>query len=112
MDVLRLPADGGQDRVMTQGLQGAVLPLLYRHISFPSARIYRACCGPENQRFHKNQPKMLIFNRNLAQGRYFQLVLKRLELWVVSEISHCVEGEKGNHVFARIKIKFLIFSIS
>jgi hypothetical protein len=42
-----------------------------------SARIYRACFGPENQRFRKNQPKMLIFNPNLAQRRYFQLVLKR-----------------------------------
>jgi hypothetical protein len=65
-----------------------------------SARIYRACFGPENQRFHKNQPEMLVFNRNLAQRRYFQLVLKR-ELWVVSENSHCEEEGQGSHIFCQ-----------
>jgi hypothetical protein len=49
-----------------------------KNVGFESgARIYRACIGPESQRFHKNHPDMLIFNRNLAQRRYFQLVLKR-----------------------------------
>jgi hypothetical protein len=53
--------------------------------------MYRPCFWPENQRFHKNQPKILIFNPNLA---YFQLVL-----WVVSENSRCVDEGKDSHVF-------------
>jgi hypothetical protein len=48
-----------------------------------------------------NQPEMLVFYRNLAQRRNFQLVLKRKELWVVSENSHCVEGGKDSHVFCQ-----------
>ena len=45
-----------------------------------SARIYRSSFGRENDRFHENMPKPLVFNLIRTQKRRSRLVLDEIKL--------------------------------
>ncbi len=44
------------------------------------ARIYRSSFGRENDRFHENKPKPLVFNLIRTQKRRSRLVLDEIKL--------------------------------
>jgi hypothetical protein len=46
----------------------------------PSARLYRSSFGRENDRFHENKPKPLVFNLIRTQKRRSRLVLDEIKL--------------------------------
>ncbi len=46
----------------------------------PRARIYRSSFGRENDRFHENMPKPLVFNLIRTQKRRSRLILDEIKL--------------------------------